>query len=123
VQVALVVSLILIVLFAYAIPKTLSRISDLETEIRASESEVVCVDARFRTLSRIYEYVKSEEYRDTLMRTRYQYVESGETLIQITYATSEKTESTIVDETFDGWWWIPYFSLEDVLPECEQVGY
>ncbi len=122
-QVALVVSLILIVLFAYAIPKTLSRISDLETEIRASESEVVCVDARFRTLSRIYEYVKSEEYRDTLMRTRYQYVESGETLIQITYATSEKTESTIVDETFDGWWWIPYFSLEDVLPECAQVGY
>jgi len=123
VQVALVVSLILIVLFAYAIPKTLSRISDLETEIRASESEVVCVDARFRTLSRIYEYVKSEEYRDTLMRTRYQYVESGETLIQITYATSEKTESTVVDEKFDGWWWIPYFSLEDVLPECAQVGY
>lgn len=122
-QVALVVSLILIVLFAYAIPKTLSRISDLETEIRASESEVVCVDARFRTLSRIYEYAKSEEYRDTLMRTRYQYVESGETLIQITYATSEKIESTVDDEKFGGWWWIPYFSLEDVLPECEQVGY
>lgn len=122
-QVALVVSLILIVLFAYAIPKTLSRISDLETEIRASESEVVCVEARFRTLSRIYEYVKSEEYRDTLMRTRYQYVESGETLIQITYATSEKTASTVDDEEFDGWWWIPYFSLEDVLPECAQVGY
>ena len=122
-QVALVVSLILIGLFAYAIPKTLGRISELETEIRASESQLACVDARFQTLSRLYEYVKSDEYRDTLMRTRYQYVESGETLIQITYGNTEDFEPTIDDEDIDGWWWIPYFSLEDVLPECERTGY
>ncbi|SVD22927.1 uncharacterized protein METZ01_LOCUS375781 [marine metagenome] len=57
------------------------------------------------------------------MRTRYQYVESGETLIQITYGNTEDFESTFDDEEIDGWWWIPYFSLEDVLPECERVGY
>jgi cell division protein FtsB len=123
VQVALVVSIILIGLFAYAIPKTLNRISGLETEIRASESELACVDARFQTLSRVYEYVKSDEYRETLMRTRYQYVEPGETLIQIRYGDTENVVPIVAEEKIDGWWWIPYFSLEDVLPECERDGY
>ena len=122
-QVALVVSIILIALFAYAIPKTLNRISGLETEIRASESELACVDARFQTLSRVYEYVKSDEYRETLMRTRYQYVEPGETLIQIRYGDTENVVPIVAEEKIDGWWWIPYFSLEDVLPECERDGY
>lgn len=122
-QVALVVSIILIGLFAYAIPKTLNRISGLETEIRASESELACVDARFQTLSRVYEYVKSDEYRETLMRTRYQYVEPGETLIQIRYGDTENVVPIVAEEKIDGWWWIPYFSLEDVLPECERDGY
>ena len=122
-QVALVVSIILIALFAYAIPKTLNRISVLETEIRASESELACVDARFQTLSRVYEYVKSDEYRETLMRTRYQYVEPGETLIQIRYGDTENVVPIVAEEKIDGWWWIPYFSLEDVLPECERDGY
>jgi len=123
VQVALVVSIILIALFAYAIPKTLNRISVLETEIRASESQLACVDARFQTLSRVYEYVKSDEYRETLMRTRYQYVEPGETLIQIRYGDTENVVPIVAEEKIDGWWWIPYFSLEDVLPECERDGY
>ena len=122
-QVALVVSIILIGLFAYAIPKTLNRISGLETEIRASESELAAVDARFQTLSRVYEYVKSDEYRETLMRTRYQYVEPGETLIQIRYGDTENVVPIVAEEKIDGWWWIPYFSLEDVLPECERDGY
>ena len=122
-QVALVVSIILIGLFAYAIPKTLNRISVLETEISASESELACVDARFQTLSRVYEYVKSDEYRETLMRTRYQYVEPGETLIQIRYGDTENVVPIGAEENIDGWWWIPYFSLEDVLPECERDGY
>lgn len=122
-QVALVVSIILIGLFAYAIPKTLNRISGLETEIRASESELACVDARFQTLSRVYEYVKSDEYRETLMRTRYQYVEPGETLFQIRYGDTENVVPIVAEEKIDGWWWIPYFSLEDVLPECERDGY
>jgi len=123
VQVALVVSIILIGLFAYAIPKTLQRIAVLEAEIRASESELACVDARFQTLSRVYEYVKSDEYRETLMRTRYQYVEPGETLIQISYGDSENVEPLVFDEEVNDWWWIPYFSLEDVLPECDQDEY
>ncbi len=122
-QVALVVSIILIGLFAYAIPKTLQRIAVLEAEIRASESELACVDARFQTLSRVYEYVKSDEYRETLMRTRYQYVEPGETLIQISYGDSENVEPLVFDEEVNDWWWIPYFSLEDVLPECDQDEY
>jgi len=123
VQVALVVSIILIGLFAYAIPKTLQRISVLEAEISASESELACVDARFQTLSRVYEYVKSDEYRETLMRTRYQYVEPGETLIQISYGDNENVEPVVSGEEVNDWWWIPYFSLEDVLPECDQDEY
>jgi hypothetical protein len=57
------------------------------------------------------------------MRTRYQYVEPGETLIQIRYGDTENVVPIVAEEKIDGWWWIPYFSLEDVLPECERDGY
>ena len=107
---------LLIALFAYAVPNTSQRVTELEKDIVQAKLTNTCLDIRFRTLTMLYEYVQTEHYAETRLRNRYGYSKPGEYVIQI--FSSHGVVGGDTNGTQD-WWWISYFSFNPLKIEIE----